>query len=139
MAGKDAPVHEARDRLESLDRMHGPRRVPDDAGRNLLVDGLLPVAAVAGQDHGPRLGQLDQERLMPGRVPVAPERGDAGHELGVAVEEPPAIAGEVEVLLVVKTREESGGVTGIRVLILLSHELRLREEEGAARVIEMQV
>src|SRR5713101_971799 len=106
MAWEDAPPHEARHRLEPLDRVHGPRRVPDDAGRDLLVYGLLPVAAIAGEDHGPRLGQLDQERLMPGRVPVAPERGDARHELGVAVEEPPAIAGQVEVLLVVITREE---------------------------------
>ena len=139
MAGKDAPVHEARDRLEPLDRMHGPRRVPDDAGRDLLVDGFLPVAAVARQDHRPRLGQLDEERLMPRGVPVAPEHGDAGHDLGVAVEEPPPVARQVEVLLVVEAGEEPRGVARVRVLVLLGHQLGLREEKGAARVIEVQV
>src|SRR5436190_22745367 len=56
VAREDAAAHETGDRLEPLDRVHGAGRVPHDAGRDLLVDGLLPVAAIAGQDHGTRVG-----------------------------------------------------------------------------------
>src|SRR5215469_7012613 len=37
VAGEDAPAQEARDRLQPLDRVHGPRRIPHDAGRDFLV------------------------------------------------------------------------------------------------------
>src|SRR5262249_17774964 len=67
VAGKDPRGTETRDRLESFDGMHRPRRIPDHSGRNLLVDGALPVAAVAGEDHGPALRELHQERLVPRR------------------------------------------------------------------------
>jgi hypothetical protein len=49
--------------------MHRPRRVPDDARRNLLVDRPLPIAAVGGEDHGRLSGKLDQQRLMAGVLP----------------------------------------------------------------------
>src|SRR5262247_2259134 len=65
MAGEDTSTRHPRERLQSLDRVHGARGIPHDARGRLLVDGLLPVAGVAREDHGPRLGQLDQERLMP--------------------------------------------------------------------------
>src|SRR5262245_37182133 len=71
MAREDASAREPRDGLESLDGVHGPGRIPDDAGGNLLVDRLLPVAAISGQDHRARLGQVDQQRLVPRRVAVA--------------------------------------------------------------------
>src|SRR6266508_3202939 len=98
MAGKDPALGEPRDGLEPLDGMHRPCRIPDHARRDLLGDGTLPVAGVAGEDHRPTLGELDQERLVPRRMPVAPQHGDAGHQLRITVEESPAIAGEVEVL-----------------------------------------
>src|SRR5262244_57634 len=74
VAREHTPAHEAGDGLQALDGMHGPGGIPHHTGRNLLVDGLLPVAAIAGQDHRTRLGQLHEERLMPGSVTVAPER-----------------------------------------------------------------
>src|SRR5215510_15035575 len=119
VAREHAPVHETGDGLQALDRVHGPGGVPHHAGRNLLVDRLLPVAAVAGQDHRARLRQLHEERLMSGGVAVAPEDGHPGHDLRVAVEEAPALPGQVEVLLVVVGREEARGIVRVRILVLL--------------------
>src|SRR5687767_11645353 len=58
MARKDAAAGEAGQRLEPLDRVHGARRIPHDAGRDLLVDRALPVAGVAGEDDWARLREV---------------------------------------------------------------------------------
>src|SRR5215470_1900116 len=139
VAREHAPAHETGDGLQALDRVHGPRGIPHHAGRNLLVDRLLPVAAIAGQDHRARLRQLHEERLMPGRVAVASQHGHPGHDLRVAVEKAPALLRQVEVLLVVVRREEASGIVRVRILVLLDGDLRGWEEKGPAGVIVVEV
>ena len=76
---------------------------------------------------------------MPRRVAVAPQRGDAGNQHGVAVEQAPAVAGQVEVLPVVEVGEERGGVLRVGVLVLLRDQLGGRKDVGAAGMVEVQV
>jgi hypothetical protein len=70
---------------------------------------------------------------------VGAQHREAGGQLGVAIEQPPAVAGQVEVLLVVERLEERGRVVRVGILVALHDELRLREELGAAGVIVVQV
>src|SRR5438034_10590467 len=53
---EDPGARQPGDRLELLDRVERLRRVPDDAGHPFLVDVLLPVAGVGGEDDRP--GQI---------------------------------------------------------------------------------
>src|SRR5439155_20925059 len=114
-------------------------RVPDEAGHPFLVDVLLPITGVGGQDDRPGLWQLDEQRVVARRVAVGAQRGHAGRELAVAVQEPPAVARELEVLAVVEALEERGRVVSVGVLVPLDNELGLREELRAARVVVVQV
>src|SRR3989338_6034422 len=118
VAGEDPRAGQPRERLEPLDRVHRERRIPDDTGRALLLDVREPVAGIGGEDDRTGLGQLDEQGLMPRRVAVGAERGDPGGELRVPVQEPPAIAGQVEVLAIVEALEEGRGIVRVRVLVL---------------------
>src|SRR5437879_3456227 len=139
VAGEDAAADESGQGLQPPDRLERGRRVPDDARDALGVDVLLPVAGVPGQDDRSGLRQLEQQRLVAGRVAVGAEHGHAGGELRVAVEVPPAVAREVEVLPVVEALEEGRRIERRRVLVLLHDEFRLGYTTGAARVVEVQV
>src|SRR5512132_1864548 len=118
VTGEDPAARQPRQRLQPLDRVHGQGRVPHDAGRALLVDVLLPIAAVAGEDDRARLRQLHEQRLVARRMAVGAQHGDARHQLGVAVEQAPAVLRQVEVLAVVESLEERGGVVRVGVLVL---------------------
>ena len=76
---------------------------------------------------------------MPRGVAVGAEDGHAGDELGIPVQQPPPVARQVEVLLVVEGGEKGRRVVGVGVLVLLDDQLRLGEERGAPRVVEVQV
>src|SRR3989338_7191977 len=139
VTGEDRAAGQSRDRLQLLDRVERLRRVPDDPGHALLVDVLPPVARVGGEDHRAGLRQLDEQRLVARRVAGGAQGRDARQQLGVAVEQPPAVAGQLEVFPVVEALEDRRGVLRRRVLVLLDAELRGREELRPARVVVVQV
>src|SRR5438093_12097564 len=105
---EDAGARQPGDRLQLLDRVECLRRVPDDAGNPFLIDVLLPVAGVGGQDDRPGVWQLAEQRGVPRRGAVGAQRSHAGRELAVAVQEPPAVAPALEVLAVAEAAGAGG-------------------------------
>ena len=76
---------------------------------------------------------------MPGRVAISAQRRHPGRQLGIAIEQAPARIGQVEVLPVIKRREERRRVVRVGILVLLHDQLRLHEEPCAPGVVVVQV
>ena len=99
MAGQQPVAAFGRERLEPPDRGDrvlglGVDEAPD---RKLLVDVALEIGRVEGEHEPAPVVEIDHEGLVPGRVPVGRDRGDAGRDLEVTVGEPPVDRGIVEV------------------------------------------
>ena len=106
-------------------------------GQDLLAEIDQEVADIGGKHHRAGVGQLDQQRLVAGRMAARVEDVDAGHERRVAVDDVPVETGKREV-----GREEGGArraAEAVVVLAALDGEARLRHVLDVAGVVGVEV
>ena len=119
------------------------------AGAELLFVLILgPCFAVEGkkalhhhcvdcQEYRPCLGQLDEHRLVPGDVPAGLDERQAGHEFGIAVDQPVAQRGMVPMRPC--RRKPRMAAAGQLVMRALDNEFGIPECIVIAAVVNVEV